>query len=333
MTLLPILEGLAAVIWLAVVGGAGWLAFNAARGRGRVRRPAVIWLVAAALGATLLGAGTAGLIFIEPSERGVLVTALRPNALGAEPLRPGLHWIVPIAERVRVYSIASQNYTLHFEPAAGQPGPIRARTNDGQEVFIAAAVLYAPNPDEVVQLHVDWQDRYPAVVVAPLVSSLLRDAASQYGVEEIVSTQRAAVEAQVTAALREKLAEHHLQLIEFVMHDTRFSPEYAEAVEQKQIAEQSALQAAIRVEQRFQEAEQVRLTAQGQADAVVIAAQGQAAATLRQAQAEAESLALIQAALEQNPQVLDFRYIDQVAPDVSVIYLPGSAPTATPAAP
>src|SRR5688572_4249492 len=320
MTLLPLLDVLAAIAWVAVIGVAAWLAFNFARGGRRVERSAT-WLAAGALGAALLSTGVAGLLFVEPSERGVLISALRPNALGAEPLAPGLHWITPFAERVQIYSIASQTYTLYFEPEAGQPGPVSARTNDGQEVLMAAAVLYAPDPAAVVRLHVDWQDRYPAVVVAPLVNSLLRDAASQYGIEEIVSTQRLAVEQRVAQALAEKLGEHHLRLVEFVMHDIRFSPEYAEAVEQKQIAEQQALQAAIVVETRAQEAEGVRTAAQGEADAAVIAAQGGAEATLLQAQAEAEALELVQAALEQNPDMLDYRYIDQLNPDASIIYL------------
>jgi regulator of protease activity HflC (stomatin/prohibitin superfamily) len=332
MTLLPFLEVLAVLAWVSVIVAAGWLVFGAARGGRQVARPAA-WLAAGALGAALLSTLTAGLVFIEPTERGVLITALRANAVGAQPLAPGLHWIVPVAERVEVYSIATTNYTLHFDPVGDQPGPIRARTNDGQEVFMAVAVLYAPEPSEVVRLHVDWQDRYPDVVVVPLVSSLLRDTASQYGIEEIVSTQRAEVERLIAAALAEKLAEHHLRLDEFVLHDIRFSPEYAAAVEQKQIAEQQALQAAITVQQRRQEAEGVRLTAQGAADAAVIAAEGRAQATLLQGQAEAESLRLVQAALEENPDMLSFRYIDQLSSDVSVIYLPGAPATVTPTAP
>ena len=331
MTLLPLLQSLSGLAWLAVIGAGAWVALSVARDPRRSRRAAG-WLAAGVVGAALLGLGSAGLVFVEPSERGVLITALRPNAVGAQPLAPGLHWFVPIAERVRIYSVATRNYTLNFEPTENQPGPVRARTNDGQEVLMAAAVLYAPIPESVVQLHVDWQERYPEVVVAPMLGSLLREIAAQYGIEEIVSSQREAVAQQVGALLEQKLAEHHLQLIEFVLHDVRFSPEYASAVEQKQIAEQQALQAAIVVQQRQFEAEQIRVSAQGQADAAIIEALGLAQATVRQAEAEAEALELLQAALELNPDVLSFRYIDQLSPDVSVIYLPG-APTATPAAP
>jgi regulator of protease activity HflC (stomatin/prohibitin superfamily) len=321
---------LALVAWITVAAAAALTITVTARGR----RPERAWtgVGAGVLVAGLLSLGATGLVFIEPTERGVLISALRPYTLAQAPLGPGLHWIVPVAERVRLYSIASRNYTLHFDAVDDQPGPIRARTNDGQEVLFAAAVLYAPDPDAVVQLHVNWQDRYPDLVVPPLLGSLLREFASQYGIEEIVSTQRETVERLMTEALAAKLAEHHLRLEEFVLHDVRFSPEYAAAVEQKQIAEQRALQAAIEVQQRLQEAEQARLRAQGQADAAVIQAEGRARATVLQAEAEAESLRLLQAAIEQNPDVLSFRYIEQLNPNTTVIYLPGSADPSAPEA-
>jgi hypothetical protein len=41
-----------------------------------------------------------------------------------------------------------------------------------------------------------------------------------------------------------------------------------------------------------------------------------------QAQAEAQAQALIAAALADDPDVLTFRYIDKLAPNVQVIYLP-----------
>jgi regulator of protease activity HflC (stomatin/prohibitin superfamily) len=183
-------------------------------------------------------------------------------------------------------------------------------------------VIFAIDPSQVVLLHIAWQDRYEEGVVRPLARGIIRDAASQYGVEEVVSTKRAEMEALITAEMTTKLAENDLLLIDFILRDMHFSDEYAAAVEQKQVAEQQAQQAAFVVEQRRQEAEQARVTAQGQADAAIIAAEGRAEATVLQAQAEAESLTLIAAALSTNPDVLTFRYIDKLSPNVQVIYLP-----------
>jgi len=203
---------------------------------------------------------------------------------------------------------------------------IRVRTKDGQEVFVESSVIYAIDPDKVVRLHITWQNRYQDEVVRPLARGIIRDAASQYGVEEIVSTKRAELEQIITDEMVGKLAENNLILGDFVLRDIHFSDEYAAAVEQKQIAEQQAQQAAFVVQQRKQEAEQARQVAEGQADAVVIRARADADAKVIQAKAEAEALQLISQALKDNPDLITFRYIEKIAPNVQVMYLPSNSP-------
>jgi regulator of protease activity HflC (stomatin/prohibitin superfamily) len=139
------------------------------------------------------------------------------------------------------------------------------------------------------------------------------------------------------------MADNGLTLIDFVLRDITFTEEYAQSIEQKQIAEQQALQAAFVVESKKQEAEQARQIAQGQADAAVIAAKGAAEARLIEANAEAQALELLAAALEDNPQLIEYQYILKLAPGVQTIFvpsgnefilpLPGSSPTATPTVP
>jgi len=123
-----------------------------------------------------------------------------------------------------------------------------------------------------------------------------------------------------------KLEENGLSLINFILRNITFSPEYAASVEQKQVAEQLAQQAKFVVEQRRQEAEQARQVAQGQADAVVINAQGAADGRLIQADAEAKALQMIAAALEKNENMLLYQYINRIAPNIQVMLVPNDNP-------
>ena len=326
MDIANLVQGLATLVWLAALGALGYVVFNAARGRKFGGGAAVIVGVVAL--ALVLSTAAAGLVFVEPEERGVVISSLQPGGLRPQVLAPGLHWVIPFAERVRTYQISRQTYTMSGSASEGQisgDDSVRARTKDGQDVFIDASVIYAVDPFNIVSLHVSWQDRYEEGVIRPVARGIMRDTASQYGVEEIVSSKRAEMEALITQELAAKLAENDLVLVDFVLRDINFSPEYAAAVEQKQIAEQQAQQSAFVVEQRRQEAEQARVTAQGQADSAIIAAEGRAQATVLQAQAEAEALELIGATLQDNPEVLSFRYIDKLAPNVQVIYLPSDS--------
>ena len=277
----------------------------------------------------VIGIVSSTIIFVPPDQSGVVVSVLAPGGYRQEPLQSGLHFVVPLLETVEKYSKAKQTYTMSAAPSEGQRSgddSIRARTKDGQEVFIDASVIYAINPANVVNLHITWQKRYGEELVRPLVRGIIRDAASQYGIEEIVSSKRGELEAFITEQLTGKMGENDLVMVDFVLRDIHFSPEYANAVEQKQIAEQQALQAEFVVQSKKQEAEQARQIAQGQADAIVIASKGDAEARLINAEAEAKANELIAASLRNNPELLTYQYITRLPPSINTILVPSDNP-------
>lgn len=343
MDITTFIKGLATLAWLAAASLLGFVILRAWRARPlRGGGGLVTGLFALAIVLSVL---SAGLVFIQANERGVVISPYDPQGYRSQALEPGLHWIIP-GESVVRYSISRQTYTMTAAPGREEQqnldsDAIRARTKDGQEVYIDASVIYAIDPQKVVQLHIDWQNRYEAGVVRALSRGIIRDMASQYNVEEIVSAKRFDLETAIRAKLEERLAANHLILVDFVLRDIHFSEEYAAAVERKQIAEQEALQAKFVVEKKKQEAEQLRQTAQGQADAAVIEAEGQAQARLIQAEAEAKALKMIAEVLQNHPELLQYQWITRIAPDVKVIILPNGmqfilppevvAPGATPA--
>jgi regulator of protease activity HflC (stomatin/prohibitin superfamily) len=244
-------------------------------------------------------------------------------------LQPGLRWIIPFAENVVIYPISKQTYTMSIAPQEGQiqgDDSVAARTSDGQEVFIDASVIFAIDPNQVIDVHIAWQNRYSVDFVRPVARGVIRDQASQYRVDEIVSSKRVDLIDGIRVNLTKRLDDNGLILTDFVLRNITFSPEYAASVEQKQIAEQQAQQAKFVVEQRKQEAEQARQKAEGEADANVIGAEGRAKARLIEAEAEAEALQKIAAALRDNPEVLTFEYIDKLAPGIQVMLVPSESP-------
>jgi regulator of protease activity HflC (stomatin/prohibitin superfamily) len=309
MNIVDVIRALAGLA-LVVAIGMGVMAF-ARTGRNQTAKglgsTAVIMLVIAGILMTL----GSGLVYVESSERGVVKT-IRAGGLRPEALGPGLHWILPVVEQVVTYSISNQTYTMSSVALEGQvqgDDSIRARTKDGQEVIIDASVIYQIDPAKVVPLH-----------IVPEARGLIRDAVSQYGVEEVVSSKRAEMVQIISESLAESLAENNLILLDFVLRDIHFSEEYAAAVEQKQIAEQQAQQAKFVVEQKKQEAEQARQVAEGQADAAVIAAKGAAEARLLQADAEAQANQLLGQSL--TPELVQYQYILKLSPGVQTIFIP-----------
>lgn len=321
MNIATVIQGIATLAWIAFIAV---LVLTITRaGRGQTTRASVQLIIFLAVAALVLTTVGGGLVFLQADQYGVVISALQPNGYRSQPLGPGLHWVIPGAEYVKSYSIARQTYTMATSTGEGQvqgDDSIEARTKDGQQVYIDASVIYAVDPAKLIPLHITWQDRYQDNVVRPVARSAIRDAVAQYGVEEIVSTKRTELEKNISDTIEQGLQANNLIMSDFLLRNIRFSDQYAQAVEQKQIAEQQALQAKLVVEQKKQEAEQARQVAQGQADAAVIAAKGAADARVIQAQAESKANDLLNQSL--TTQLLQYQYIIKLSPTVQTIYLP-----------
>jgi len=321
MNISTLLQGIASFAWIGFIGVLVTIFIRTSRNQPvkGLSTLVIVFLVAA----ILLTAVGAGVVFIEPDQMAIVVTVIGKGGIRQEALTAGLHWIIPFAERVEKYSILNQTYTMSSVADEGQTGgddSIQVRTKDGQQVYIDASVIYAIDPLKTTDLYRTWRFDYENGLVRPQSRGVIRNVASQYGVEEIVSTKRDEMQAAITEELSRTFAENNLVLRNFVLRNIRFSDEYALAVEQKQIAEQQAQQAKFVVESKKQEAEQARQIAQGQADASVIAAEGAAEARLIQAEAEAKANQLLAESL--SPTLLQYQYILKLAPGVQTIFIP-----------
>jgi regulator of protease activity HflC (stomatin/prohibitin superfamily) len=331
MNIASVLQALATFSWLLVVGIIVLAVVRA--GRAKPLKGAVSLVIGSIVFSLALTTVSAGLVFIQADQRGVVISAIAPKGYRDQTLQPGLRWVIPFAENVKTYSISRQTYTMSVAPTEGQiqgDDSIRARTRDGQEVNVDASVIYSIDPNKVIEMHIEWQDRYVDGVVRPLARGVIRDLASQYGIEEIVSSKRVEMVQKITDELTKKMGENNLIMVDFILRDIHFTEQYAAAVEQKQIAEQDALQAQFVVQQKKQEAEQVRQTAQGAADAVVIAAEGEAQSIQIRAKAQAQAWAALAEVLKNHPEMLTYEYIQKIAPNLQVIYLPSGTPLLLP---
>jgi regulator of protease activity HflC (stomatin/prohibitin superfamily) len=327
MNVATLLKGIGFLTWLAVVLLGVFFVLQTSRGR-TVKNARTIVLVAVVV-AILISTVSAGLVFINPEERGVVISAVAPKGYREQALQPGLSWIIPFAETVVKYPISRQTYTMSIAPEEGNiqgDDSIEARTADGQKVLVDASVIFAIDPTKVTQVHITWQDRYANDLVRAVSRGVIRDAVSQYGIEEVYSSKRMELVQGITEAMSKQMEDNGLVLVNFVLRNISFSEEYAASVEQKQIAEQLAQQAKFVVEQKKQEAEQARQVAQGRADAAVIDAEGEAKSRLIQAEAEAKSLEMIAAALKNNPNLLTYEYISKLSPNIEAMLLPSNAP-------
>ena len=255
------------------------------------------------------------IVFVRPQEVGVVVSVVSPGGIRPQPLRSGLHWIIPFTEEAKIYPTYWQTYTMSGNPTEGAEfgdDSIRARTSDGQEVFLDCSIIFRISIDQAVLVHTDWQGRYVEDLIRPVVRGFVRTEVSQFTVNEVNSSGRKALEANLEGFLREELGINGLTVSQFLLRDITFSPEYAQSVEDKQIELEAQTQA-------LYEAERDRRRARGHADAVLI-----------EAQAQADALRLLADALAANPDLIVYNYTEKLAPNVQVMLVPNASPLILP---
>lgn len=330
MAIKAVLGVLIAIFTLAIFAGIALAIVNAQRGR--KARPGLILAAVGVIGAALLGSLNAGLVLVAPNEIGVVFRQTSSgDAALREPLQSGLSWVVPFIDQVIIYDAGQQSVDMvgsaEVSQIVGTTRPaVRAITKDGQQINLDITVIYRIDASKINNIHRNWRGTFVDGFIVPQTRSGVRNAVSNYGAEQIYSGGRATLESQIADSLRTDLESQGFLLTDVLIRDISFSEQFTDAIEQKQIAEQEAQRAAFRVQQAQQEAEQVRVEAQGRADAAVIAAEGAAESTVIRAQADTEALDLINSIISQNPNLIQWQYINQLGDQVRLIIIPSNSP-------
>lgn len=251
------------------------------------------------------------LVFVLPQQVGIIVSIVSPGGIRPQPIRSGLHWIIPFLETDVKYPTYWQTYTMSSTPGEGNrlaDDSIRSRTSDGQEVKLDCSVIYKVDEEQAVSIHVDWQERYAEEFVRPVVRAIVRRQVSQFTAREVNSAKRADLESALGRILAQEFGDKGLVLDQFLLRDIAFTPLYAGAVENKQVALEGQ-------EQTEYEAQQMRNLADGRADAVEI-----------EAKAKANALNLIGLALSENRDLLTYEYVQKLSPNIRVMLVPNTSP-------
>lgn len=265
-------------------------------------------------------------VFVLPQEAAVVISVLSPGGVRPQALGGGIHLIIPVLESADKFSVSWQTYTMASRPNEGAnvgDDSIVARTNDGQEVRMDSSLIFRVDPAQLVPLYRDWQHRYVEDLIRPVVRGVVRTEVSQFTVQEVNSSARADLERALDRMLADKLGSMGLIVDQFILRNISFSPEYAASIEEKQVAQESKVKASY-------EADAVRNRAKGEKDRLNIEAEGRADAIRLEAQAQADGLRAINQALQNNANLLNYNYIQKLAPNIRVMLLPSNAPLMLP---
>ncbi|WP_205703832.1 prohibitin family protein [Candidatus Chloroploca sp. Khr17] len=233
-----------------------------------------------AVGAILL---TNSVTQVQAGTRGVVKTFGEITTVYDE----GLHFRMPFVTSVTVVEVRTQRYESQSTAAS----------RDLQTVTTQLVINYRPDASNVDRLVREIGVDYERRVVDPAIQEALKAVTARFTAEELI-TRRPEVSSQMRDVLVEQLTPRGVIVESVSITDFNFSPEFARAIEAKQVAEQDALRAT-------RELERARIEAQQQ----VARAEAEAKARLEVARAEAEALRLQREVI--SPELLQLRMIER----------------------
>lgn len=183
-------------------------------------------------------------------------------------------------------------------------------TSDTQPVKTSLTVRYSISPDKVVEVFEKYShdgnlDSY--IHTASL--EIFKAVTARYTAPDLIA-KRPNVSADISAALREKVAQYGARIINIDMTNFAFSPSYMAAINEKVTQEQLRLGAENKLKTVEAEQKQKVAVAEAEASAVKATADGAAYARVKTATAEATALQLQNDALSKNKEVLALRSIE-----------------------
>lgn len=194
-------------------------------------------------------------VILNPGQAGVL-SILGKAQDGV--LLEGIHFRPPLVSNVDIYDLTVQKFEV----------PAESSTRDLQDLRASFAINFRLDPLQVVEIRRKQGTLQNIVskIIAPQTQESFKIAAAKRTVEEAI-TKRSELKEDFDTALGERLDKYGIIVLDTSVVDLTFSPEFARAVEDKQIAEQKSQRAVYIAKEAEQEAQADINRAKGKAEA------------------------------------------------------------------
>jgi len=275
---------------------------------------------------------------IEEGERGILSTNGKYND---QALLPGLHFIVPIIQKVYIVDTRVRiiNYASRVEAGNSREGiiskpSITVLDKTGLPVRIEMTVQYRLNANFAAQTISNWGFSWEEKIINPVVRDVVRNVIGNYDAEKLPQLRNTiATEIEQDIVKNVKSLKNQPVVLQSVqLRDIGLPPKVKEQIERVQLAKQEVQKAEQEVARARQEALRKAAEAKGVADKARIEAQGKADAMTIEANAKAKANDVISKSLtkpllqlEQIKVQNEFNKALQINKDAKIFLTPGGS--------
>ena len=264
--------------------------------------------------------------FVNIPAGSVAVIFDRGRGVLQDTLPEGLHLKIPFWQKTTILSTRMQTFTMSENLSIGdlknnylargkivsneqisqnsEGNAVYSLTKDGQKVTVDLSVQFHLTAKDASEIYQKIGENYLDKIVRPSIRSSVRETITGFESKELFTFEtRQKAELKIEESLRKIFNKNKLELDDVLVRNVGFSDVYLRAIEEKQIAEQ-----------RIQKAEFERQEAEKIKERKII-----------EAQAEAEAIRLKGETLRANPSVIQFEFVQKMAPQISWGILPDGA--------
>jgi len=238
-------------------------------------------------------------------EAGTVGVVKRLGAVQSE-LAPGLHFLIPLIDKVVLFHTVKKTYEASEIPESSRADfpdiIISALTSDGQQikVGITARFMIQPGKAKWILQNLGTEEEYVEKVVKTEIRGSGRRVPTKFAAYDLYTKKSYEAQQTLFDEIFPKFEANGLILDEIVLRNITFTEEYARTLEEKQIALEN-----ITTEKNRLEQEKIRK------EQKIVAAEG-----------DARSIDIRQAALSKNPTIIQWEFVQKLAPNIQWGVLP-----------
>lgn len=219
---------------------------------------------------------------------------------------PGMHFIVPWIDQVILYPTIKKTYEateIAGESRADFPDVIiTALTSDGQQIRVGITARFMIQPGKAAWIlqNLGTEQDYVEKIVKTEIRGSGRRVPTKFAAFDLYTKRSYEAQQVLFDEIAPKFEKNGLILDELVLRNITFTPEYAKTLEEKQIALEN-----ITTEKNKLEQEKIRK------EQKIVAAE-----------ADARSIEIRQTALTKNPTIIQWEFVQKLAPNIQWGILP-----------
>ena len=221
-------------------------------------------------------------VYINPGHVGILIHRAG-GGVDKSPLGPGLHMRNPLLSSIEEYPVFMQTLVLTKASGEGTGGnnEINVNSREGQPVSIDVAMSFELDQSKVPQLYETFRTTVDAIshgYVKQAIRQALQEVVGNENIADMLGPKKAEVVGKTQALLQDRLLPYGIMVKQFTLNEIRAPQSVIEAINIKNVMQQSALTAENELKKNEFQARGDSIKAAGRAMAILTEAEAQAKA-------------------------------------------------------